>query len=235
MITTLRPLVPSELPAVQFQPRHTLRASDGRDDAMRVQCALAQLPALTSAANGMRLYVEVDAAGFTPDSIVDVAAVTASGVVELTFTGTAPVGLTSMVAVLRDAMEHGLPIRWHSSLLADGRVDDAELVHLQPPVDAHRQWVDRHQYAQLYWRKGPNFVSVVDKRDETQTRYVLDEPDLLALFDALEAPVQPESLPTAWQEPLRDLLDAHLAVQADGWITRLPYRLRRWPMPSEGV
>jgi hypothetical protein len=234
MITTLHPLVPAELPALQFEPDRALQVTGGRDDAVRVQCTVADLPALTSTANGVRLYVEVDAAGLAPGTTVDVAALTASGVAELALIGDSPVGVTTTVAVLRDAMEHGLPIRWHGSL-AHGLGEAAELVHLQPPVDAPSDWLDRHQYAQLYWRKGPNFVSVVDKRHETQTRYVLDERDLLAVFDALAVPVRPESMPAAWHEPLHELLDAHLAMQVDGWVTRLPYRLRRWPMPSEGV
>ena len=195
MITTLRPLVPSELPALRFEPGRALHVPGGRRDAMRVRCTVADLPALAAAANGMRLYVELDAAGLVPGTIVDVSALTASGIIELTINENAKVGLTSAVAILRDAMEHGLPIRWHSALVADGLVDGAELVHLQPPVDAPPDWAERHQYAQLYWRRGPNFVSVVDKRHETQTRYVLDEPDLLALFDALAARCAPRRCP----------------------------------------
>lgn len=212
-----------------------------RPDALRLLVALNELDQLPLTAGGPRLRLETVG---TPDLAelpsLDLAALVAGGLTELAvalpseLTGA---GWVRWVSLLAAARAHGLAVDW---TLPTGGPDWAcadNLHHLPPPLageDAEvARWTRRHSYAQLYWRRGPGFLSVIDARRPSRERYVLDDERLQEVFLRLGPPLRTSELDGADTGSLGELLDAGLAVTADGLATLLPYRLLHWPMPSD--
>ncbi|MGW1588587.1 RiPP maturation radical SAM C-methyltransferase [Streptomyces sp. NPDC002386] len=88
----------------------------------------------------------------------------------------------------------------------------------------------------LYHRRGPGFVTVMDRREPGQAvRLTLDHPDLLAAFDLLEEPTPLDALDPA-QRAAVDLLAAERLVRvAGGRAVTLPPRVGRWPVPCTAI
>ncbi|MFD9094912.1 RiPP maturation radical SAM C-methyltransferase [Streptomyces collinus] len=88
----------------------------------------------------------------------------------------------------------------------------------------------------LYHRRGPGFVSVIDRREPgTTVRLTLDHPDLLATFDLLSTPTPLTALDPVQRRAV-DLLTAERLVRVDdGLATTLPPRIDRWPVPCTAI
>ncbi|MGH2511504.1 MAG: DUF5825 family protein, partial [Candidatus Limnocylindrales bacterium] len=56
-------------------------------------------------------------------------------------------------------------VEWTGSIALSG-VEPRAFVHLPPPHDApeHLEWSTGHEYGLYYWRTGPGFVQVRDRR-----------------------------------------------------------------------
>ncbi|WP_372344988.1 DUF5825 family protein [Streptomyces sp. KL116D] len=116
------------------------------------------------------------------------------------------------------------------------------LRHLPPPAQHPDEpaglasWRDGHAYGMLYHRRGPDFVTVMDRRERpASARFTLDHPDLLAAFDALHEATPLDALDAVHQEAAGLLAEERLALVVDGWAVALPPRLRRWPVPCTGI
>ncbi|MGY0492405.1 DUF5825 family protein [Streptomyces sp. WG-D5] len=116
------------------------------------------------------------------------------------------------------------------------------LRHLPPPAQHPDEsaeltaWRTDHAYGLLYHRRGPGFVTVMDRRERpASARFTLDHPDLLAAFDALDDAAPLDTLEPAHQEAARHLAEERLALIVDGWAVALPPRMRRWPVPCMGI
>jgi hypothetical protein len=236
MITDLAPTRLSDLPAQHYRAGAPVPQPDGRADALHLSCGVADLATLATALGdgGPRVRIEATLADTWPT--VDIESLVAHGAVELRLTGSvAGAGWVRLVALLVAAREHGLAVEWALPADRPEWVTADVLLHLPPPVagdaDEIARWSARHQFGQLYWRRGPGFVTVVDARGESRIRYVIDEKPVLALFESLAVP-RPI---TGLSGEMDDLSDAALVVQQDGWAVRLPYRLRHTPMPGYHV
>lgn len=152
-----------------------------------------------------------------------------------------PEAALALVRVLREAAADGIPIMWRGDV-GDG-VDVAALVHLPPPaapehggVDALGPWRDRYQPGLCYYRLGPGFAFVKDVRDPAASaRFrvgLADAPDAL---EHLEAVATTAHLDTATRAVLADLEEERLVLRLGELVTLLPYRMRRWPVPSLDV
>ncbi|WP_460106374.1 RiPP maturation radical SAM C-methyltransferase [Streptomyces sp. YKOK-J1] len=88
----------------------------------------------------------------------------------------------------------------------------------------------------LYHRRGPGFVTVMDRREPGQAvRLTLDHPDLLAAFDLLEEPTPLDALDPARRAAV-DLLAAERLVRVEGGrAVALPPRVGRWPVPCTAI
>ncbi|WP_203643694.1 DUF5825 family protein [Streptomyces sp. SID14478] len=116
------------------------------------------------------------------------------------------------------------------------------LRHLPPPAphaDEPAEWTswrDDHAVGMLYQRRGPGFVTVMDRRERPRSaRFTLDHPDLLAAFDALQEATPLDALDAVHREGAALLAGERLALIVDGWAVALPARLRRWPVPCTGI
>ncbi|MFI6544964.1 DUF5825 family protein [Streptomyces prunicolor] len=162
-------------------------------------------------------------------------------------------GRRTAVAVqfLRECQSHGLDTHWRT---ADNETADNEtaggkaaydiriLRHLPPPAEHPAEtseltdWRARYAYGMCYHRRGPDFVSVMDRRNRpASARFTLDHPDLIAAFDTLQAATPVDALSPVHREALDLLAAERLALVTDGWAVALPPRLRRWPVPCTGI
>ncbi|MFF4252725.1 RiPP maturation radical SAM C-methyltransferase [Streptomyces sp. NPDC001663] len=91
-------------------------------------------------------------------------------------------------------------------------------------------------YGMLYYRRGPGFVTVMDRRDPTASvRYTLDDPDLLSAFDTLQVPTPLDELTDIQREATSLLAGEGLVRVTDGRAVALPPRIGRWPVPCTGI
>ncbi|MDX3312457.1 DUF5825 family protein [Streptomyces sp. ME08-AFT2] len=167
------------------------------------------------------------------------------------------VGRETAVAVqfLRECQSRRLSTHWEIAYEDRPRGDDAldphdapyvrMLHHLPPPVERPGQpselsaW--RTSYAafpagMLYHRRGPDFITVMDRRERPDSaRFTLDHPDLLATFATVQEPTALGELDAVQREAVDLLAAERLALVADGWAVALPPRLHRWPVPCTGI
>jgi hypothetical protein len=235
VIADLAPLAAADLPLREFGPGTGLPEADGRGDMLRIGCAIADLPALAAviSTDGPRIRLEVAAVDGWPQRI-DVGALVTGGVMELALElpdRLDPDTWVRLVALLVGAREHGLPVQWRLPVDGPSWAEPSMLQHLPPPLDGDvaSRWRQTHQFGQLYWRRGPGFVAVIDARGDSRIRYVIDEAPLLASFHAVHEPCPIDSVES---EQLIELIDARLAVRGDTLAVGLAYRLLHTPMPG---
>ncbi|MFF4490316.1 DUF5825 family protein [Streptomyces sp. NPDC001544] len=145
------------------------------------------------------------------------------------------------VRFLRECQGRGLTVAWEA---ADTQLpyDIRNLRHLPPPARRRDEpeeltaWRAGHRHGLLYHRRGPDFVSVLDRREPgAAARITLDHPALFAAFHTLLEPTPLGELSPA-ERTATDLLAAErLALVTDGWAVTLPPRIRRWPVPCTAV
>ncbi|MFE8944887.1 DUF5825 family protein [Streptomyces sp. NPDC007856] len=98
------------------------------------------------------------------------------------------------VRFLRECRSQGLPVAWRA--VAGPSYDIGLLHHLPPPpreLSADEAelaaWRAGHVFGSLHHRRGPAFVTVLDRREKgTAVRLTLDHPDLLAAVLRLQDP-----------------------------------------------
>ncbi|MEU9480838.1 DUF5825 family protein [Streptomyces sp. NPDC048191] len=141
------------------------------------------------------------------------------------------------VRFLRECQSHGVQVTWR----ATGRpsYDTGLLRHLPPPTqlpEAEAElaaWRAGYSYGSLHHRRGPGFVTVLDRRAKgTAVRLTLDHPGLLDVFLRLQ---EPAPLDATDREAVELLATERLVLAAGGWVVALPPRIRRWPVPCTAI
>jgi hypothetical protein len=123
---------------------------------------------------------------------------------------------------------------------ADADMDPAVelIIHLNPPrlISGVRNaaamlatWHSRYFFHACIHRRGPGFIQVRDRRYGQLSRITIDEPDYLAVINAIQNPALAASLP---QEIVADLEAENLVDKIGDFVWWLPYQVRRWPMPA---
>ncbi|MDG4824884.1 DUF5825 family protein [Asanoa sp. WMMD1127] len=148
-----------------------------------------------------------------------------------------PATLT-FLAWLRDQHSATTAVAWRATV--DPALDTAPLHHLQPPEPVGplpaevARWRASHRPALRYYRRGPGFIQVKDvRRPSAGARFVLDHPPLIEAFDRCLAPTRLSDLAEPHRRAAEALVDEQLLMLVDGWALTLPYRMRRWPVPSQ--
>ncbi|MFC4612560.1 DUF5825 family protein [Streptomyces maoxianensis] len=159
-------------------------------------------------------------------------------------------GRETAVAVqfLRECQSHGLRTHWeiaHEETPGGDAYDARILHHLPPPAERPgepgelSEW--RSSYAafptgMLYHRRGPDFITVMDRRERpASARFTLDHPDLLTAFGTVQEATALSELSAVQREAVDLLAAERLVLVADGWAVALPPRLHRWPVPCTGI
>ncbi|MET8543587.1 DUF5825 family protein [Kitasatospora sp. NPDC004799] len=151
------------------------------------------------------------------------------------------------VRLLRECQSHVLPVHWTAAPDDPAAADFAlhHLYHLPPPAalaggpeaaEALADWRATYGYGRFYYRQGPGFVQVRDRRDpEASARFALDHPDLVATFRACLTPTALDDLSSTGREAVSILASEGLALVTRGWAVTLPPRIRHWTVPDTGV
>jgi hypothetical protein len=150
-----------------------------------------------------------------------------------------------VLILLRELQSVGAVVRWHGAV--DG-LDANDLVHLPPPEPlasgsspalsrAVQWWRLRHQYGLFYYRQGPGFVSVVDRRRPAEAqRYVVHDP---AFLDVLRAGLNGEPMTRhdspAAEAAMEVLREERTVLPFGDLLVTLPCRIRRWPVRYDAV
>ena len=155
-----------------------------------------------------------------------------------------PEQATHFIRLLRDCTSHRLRVSWRGA--ARPPVAPWALYHLEPPEaggtpeldEAARAWRQGHRYGRCYWRSGPGFMLVKDRREgRVATQFLLDDEATRSLFQALAVPRLAESLGTTPEvrKALADLEEESLVLRLGPWCVALPFRMRCWPVPFVAV
>ncbi|MFD5436549.1 DUF5825 family protein [Kitasatospora sp. NPDC127067] len=163
------------------------------------------------------------------------------------------------VRLLRECQSHVLPVRWSLApddpALRDPSAADFALHHLHhlpPPAPqdpgtadpsgaaeaepALAEWRSTYAYGRFYYRQGPGFLQVRDRRDpDASARFALDHPDLVATFRACLTPTALDDLSSTGREAVSVLASEGLVLVTRGWAVTLPPRIRHWTVPDTGV
>jgi hypothetical protein len=142
------------------------------------------------------------------------------------------------IAFLRDAYGEGLPVRWVGCV-------DAEIAglisHLPPPQRSCAEasvaaWREAHVFGLAYWRQGPSFIMVKDTRPaRAAARFLIyDEITRDAFLFARQPRVLVGVAPDV-EQAIDSLVQEGLVLRIGTWVTVLPYRMRRWPIPAFAV
>lgn len=149
--------------------------------------------------------------------------------------------------LVRTLTSYGVVVDWRLRL-ADDASDWRVYSHLWPPSQLLTaaagtgsstdstvaeaglvDWRRTYYLDKCFYRRGPGFVQIRDRRAGSLNLITIDDPAYLTVFEQLEhgAPASAVDVDIAREYEAEDLV----AAFADTLLW-LPYRLRRWPLPS---
>jgi uncharacterized protein DUF5825 len=147
-----------------------------------------------------------------------------------------PLASLRVLRFLRDAKGNGLTVRWHGSI-GEG-LPWSELSHLDAPAqsqmasrpDMRSRGVDDRT---MYWRSGPGFVRVRDRRSGNDTRLVtFGDETLVDVFQRVQEPADTAEFDERRRAALEFLVGQRLVLTLGLFALGLPYRISRWPVPA---
>lgn len=138
------------------------------------------------------------------------------------------------VRFLRDAESQLVRVVWKGSLMVDPR----PLYHLDPPMNRiwlGTAWRQAWCYGMFYWRQGPDFATVSDRRPlDDPSRSILDGV-ILEAFLQIQTPTLVAALPAHFCGALEALIENGLVLRLGDWVVALPYHLRHWGLLAESM
>lgn len=139
---------------------------------------------------------------------------------------------------IRDMTACAVPVEWTAG--PDVAALAPLLFHIVPPTNpgppAIEEWRETHRYGTCFWRSGPGFVTITDRRDESDAhQFVLETADYLEVFRAADTVTDRERLAALGDEALRELEANRLILSLEGWSLALPFRMRHWPVPFTAI
>jgi hypothetical protein len=154
--------------------------------------------------------------------------------------GQAATAVRALVLV-RELTSRGIAVEWRLRLPEDG-AGWRLYSHLYPPLEVLpadgsgavaeaglAEWRRTFYIDKCTYRYGPGFVQVRDRREGRLNLLTIDDGPYRLVLEALLPGVPPSGLdPDIVQEFAAEGLVAYVG----GLLTWLPYRLRRWPLPS---
>jgi hypothetical protein len=142
--------------------------------------------------------------------------------------------------LIRDFTSCGVQVRWGAQHVDPDILP--KLRHLAPPqviesaAESVRAWRESHFFGMFYWRRGPGFATLVDKRDpELGSEFVLDDRHTYAVFSQARQTSPRSALEEINTEALERLESENIVLTLSGWSLTLPYRMTHWPVPYTSV
>lgn len=141
---------------------------------------------------------------------------------------------------LREMTARAIAVEWRLHL--GGPLEAAALVnlisHLSPPErisgvrDAQTlldTWRSGYFFNACIHRRAPGFIQVRDRRYGELSMITIDDPDYLAVVDALQLPAPAADLP---EGILADFEAESLVGRIGDYVWWVPCQIRRWPTPA---
>ncbi|GII87800.1 hypothetical protein Ssi03_57900 [Sphaerisporangium siamense] len=149
--------------------------------------------------------------------------------------------IVRIVALLRECSSIGARVTWSLILGAEQLGLVPRLDHLPAPdsvtvvgegTPSVGEWRSAGNFGLFYFRKGPNFLFVVDQRPESSREIVMDDPILRDVFlEAVEGCAWSEvARSSRYAAAARDLVDKGLVMRVGDHCVALPVRMRSWPL-----
>ncbi len=141
---------------------------------------------------------------------------------------------------IRDMTALGVRVRWRFAPGSERNVL-GYYGHLHPPAeivgrgDGDRllsEWRSDFFICKCVHRNGPGFVQVRDRRPGSLHLLTVDEPGYISAVDQLIPGVRADLVEP---EVLDDFRAERLVASVGNMVWWLPYRVRRWPLPSMTV
>lgn len=142
------------------------------------------------------------------------------------------------IETLRDMTACAVPVEWTAG--PEMAALAPLLFHIVPPLNPgppeFEKWRETHRYGTCFWRGGPGFVTIIDRRDDADAhQFVLDEPEHVEIFTAARTVTDRERLAALGDEALQELEANRLIHSMAGWSLALPFRMRHWPVPFTAI
>lgn len=168
------------------------------------------------------------AAGAQTQRMSNEGLVTFSGAVDMTDS----TQLLHLLVALRTAMSSSARVSWQ----VNGEIDahlGSMLEHLPPPQAgggaSGDRWRSNHTYGALYYRRGPGFIRLRDRRSQYPGAAYTLSGQALECWDILDRPTQHRC-------DICDVLDSEdLSITIGTFRLALPFRLRYPPTPFLSV
>lgn len=136
-------------------------------------------------------------------------------------------GILHFLRFLREAASHDINVVWESA--GDLGCDTRLLYHLPPPA-GNPAWRSAYRYGLFHYRVGPGFVTVTDQRRGPAVPITLRRTQEVRLVQNFDRPG-----PSEESSAFVTLLQSGLIISRGRDALRLPYRLRRWPIPCTAI
>jgi hypothetical protein len=169
-----------------------------------------------------------------------------------------PERAVSILVALREMAARAIAVDWRLHLgsspsSGSGEGTDAEgpdeavspdaafvnmISHLNPPrqISGVRDaetllaaWRSGFFFNACIHRRAPGFIQVRDWRGGQLSRITIDDPDYLAVFNAIQHPAPAAGLP---EEILSDFEAENLVGRVEDYVWWVPCQVRRWPVPA---
>jgi hypothetical protein len=141
---------------------------------------------------------------------------------------TDPVLVLGLTAILRNSAEAAQRVNWVADTPVSQSLADL-LEHLPPPRSGGGPggalWRERHRYGGLYYRRGPGFISVRERRSQQEAAVFTLTAQALQCWRELSTPT------THLCPSCAGLEDERLVLRAGEFRVALPFRLRFPPTP----
>ncbi|MEU7027769.1 DUF5825 family protein [Streptomyces sp. NPDC046275] len=149
-------------------------------------------------------------------------------------------GTEHMIPVLsfvRDLTSYGVEVDWRAEMTAPEGPEWWVFSHLFPPsfiegprgAEALRIWRARYHVGRCFFRRGPGFLQIRDRRKGGLRRLTVADEAYVSAVEALAADRGEDAVPA----PAMAVFEKHhLAVRIGDGVWWAPYRLRRWAAPS---
>jgi hypothetical protein len=148
-----------------------------------------------------------------------------------------PAATVRDLTLLRELTGRAIRVRWTAGTVPPGGDWWRRYSHLQPPESvpanppALARWRAHHFLGRCFYRHGPGFLQIRDRRDDQLCLYTVDQPEHLASIAALTGGASFPTEPAA----VGELVAAGLVHRFGGQLWWAPYRLHRWPVPASRI
>lgn len=135
---------------------------------------------------------------------------------------------------LRDCTSFGIRIKWKTIISPNIPLEN--LFHLYPPSyafqvseETHERWKKTFEYGNLYFRKGPDFMTIKDKRiSKSPLNFTIGDKTIQRTISKIITPTGNLALVDSELAAVSLLEEHKLVMTHENTSMFLPYRIRNW-------